>query len=275
VHKYEPERLFVIFTAYFDESGTHGGSPITVMGGVMANVAQWDRFEADFRRLKRRHGFSVFHTKKFKNRTGEFKGWSVPQAHALVADMKVISAHAFTEGAVMTLDNAAYQKEYLAGEKPRTLRLDSKYGLCFRRCLIHFLTIADKRRHKSKPTKINAILEAGHPNHGDAERIFFELKKEFKGTRFDLLDTYGLAEKDECDPLMVADFIAHSSYAVEIKKRDGKVQGQSTRRQERPPQGVGTAITHMSYRPGGLAEFKAKLVEKVNRRRGASSGQSS
>jgi hypothetical protein len=47
-HRWEPERIFVILTAYLDESGTHGDSPITVMAGVMANATQWARFEAEF-----------------------------------------------------------------------------------------------------------------------------------------------------------------------------------------------------------------------------------
>ena len=62
----------MIFTAYLNESGTHDGSPVTIMGGVLANALQWSRFEHEFRRIKKRHGFKIFHTKKFKKRSGDF-----------------------------------------------------------------------------------------------------------------------------------------------------------------------------------------------------------
>src|ERR1700730_13762739 len=35
-HRWRPGRIFVILTSYHDEAGTHGGSPVTVMAGVMA-----------------------------------------------------------------------------------------------------------------------------------------------------------------------------------------------------------------------------------------------
>lgn len=62
----------MILTAYFDESGTHGGSAVTVMGGIMANARQWTDFEAAFVGLKKKYGFEIFHTKKFKKRAAIF-----------------------------------------------------------------------------------------------------------------------------------------------------------------------------------------------------------
>jgi hypothetical protein len=37
-HRWRPGRIFVILTSYYDEAGTHGGSPVTVMAGVMATA---------------------------------------------------------------------------------------------------------------------------------------------------------------------------------------------------------------------------------------------
>ena len=66
----------MIFTAYCDESGTHDGSKVTVMGAVLANARRWRQIELEFCRLKRIHNFRVFHTKKFRRRSGDFKGWT-------------------------------------------------------------------------------------------------------------------------------------------------------------------------------------------------------
>jgi hypothetical protein len=40
-----PARLFMfVYTAYLDESGTHDGSPLTVLSGVLARAEQWRDF---------------------------------------------------------------------------------------------------------------------------------------------------------------------------------------------------------------------------------------
>ncbi len=66
--------MALAYTAYLDESGTHDGSPITIMAGVLGRADQWKKFQAKFDAVKARHGFEIFHTKKFKSRTGDFKG---------------------------------------------------------------------------------------------------------------------------------------------------------------------------------------------------------
>ena len=73
---WRPGQVFVILTAFLDEAGTHAGSPITVMAGVLGTANQWRRFEAELTKLKSRYGFEVFHTKQFKARSGEFRDWS-------------------------------------------------------------------------------------------------------------------------------------------------------------------------------------------------------
>jgi hypothetical protein len=74
--EWRPERLFVIFTAYLDESGTHGGSPITLMSAFLGSARQWQNFEKDYVKLRRIYGFSVFHAKDWRDTDGEFEGWS-------------------------------------------------------------------------------------------------------------------------------------------------------------------------------------------------------
>jgi hypothetical protein len=82
---------FVILTACLDESGTHDGSPATVAGALMGNVKQWDRFETGFSKLRNKHHFDVFHTKKFKKKTGDFTGGADQQCVALMDDLMVLT----------------------------------------------------------------------------------------------------------------------------------------------------------------------------------------
>ena len=283
-HRWEPERIFVILTAYLDESGTHDGSPVTVMAGMLANARQWEAFERDFRLIKARHRFQIFHTKKFKKKDGDFAGWTDGQCLALMSELAPLTATAFTEGVSVTLDNTDYEAEFRAGEKPRRMRLDSRYGFCFRNCLIFFAIEGLKRVHRGQYPKLHFVLESGHKNAGDALRIFNEVKAELEANGCDMLCDLLFADKDKCDPLMMADFLAHTAYMMgqaggrapdhwkvptEIQKIPQLTRGRSE-----------TGVTHLRFKPGGLAELKSVMIDQLKAKnasvkRPASEGQSS
>jgi uncharacterized protein DUF3800 len=87
-HRWEPGSFFLFgYTVYLDESGTHDGSAVTVMAGVLGRADQWKRFQVGYDGIKKKHGFEIFHTKKFKKKGGDFKGWTDDQCLALWADL--------------------------------------------------------------------------------------------------------------------------------------------------------------------------------------------
>ena len=59
-----------VYTAYLDESGTHDGSPLTVMGGVLGRAEQWRDFDKKFAAVQSQYGFRVWHLKSSKRRPG-------------------------------------------------------------------------------------------------------------------------------------------------------------------------------------------------------------
>jgi len=256
----------VILTAYLDESGTHAGSPVTVMAGMLANAQQWDAFDATFQRLKRKHHFQIFHTKKFKKKDGDFHGWNDGQCLHLMSDLAHLTASSFTEGVSVTLDNADYELEFRGGEKPRKMRLDSRYGFCFRNCLIFFALEGIKRVHRGRLPKLHFVLESGHKNAGDALRIFNEMKAELESFGCDMLAELVFADKDKCDPLMMADFLAHMAYMM------GQSGGRAPDHWRVVPDTTTalkmrrgeSGITHLRFKPGGLTELKGALIERLN-----------
>jgi len=284
-HRWQPERIFVVLTltTYLDESGTHGDSPVTVMAGIMANAHQWDRFETEFGRLKAQYGFRVFHTKKFKRRRGDFEGWHPIRQFALMQDLGALMSpsEAFIDSVTVTLNNADYKADYITGDKPRRLRLESKYGLCFRNCLMYFMLEGMKWIHEGSPPKMHFVLESGHPNRFEAVDIFNELKKEVKGYGADLLGEITLADKDDCNPLMMADFLAHTAYLMGQKDEHPANETAFADRAAQAPLPAGeSGVTHLRFAPGGLADLKNVLIEKLaaknaSAKRPASEGQSS
>lgn len=250
------------FTGYLDESGTHDGSEATVMGGLLARADQWKRFQNGFDRAKKEHGFRVFHTKKFKRKNGDFKGWTDHQCLELIADLGRLTSTGLTDGVAIALDNATYERHYKSEGKPNKARLDSKYGLCFRMCLYHFMQETIKRKYRKKYPDLHIVLEAGHPNSGDAERIFSEIKKEFESVGLNILRSLTITAKDKCDPLMMADFVAHSTLMLDRKARSGQAVSNP-----QPVQRGFTGITHFQSTPEGLANIRAHVLEQATRKR--------
>jgi hypothetical protein len=268
--------MALIYTAYLDESGTHTGAPVMVMGGVLATARQWETFEGEFSRIKARYGFKVFRTKELKDRSGNFAGWTAEQCLALMTDMAAITSNAFTEGVAMMIDPSEFEQDYRAGEKPKKLRLDSLYGLAFRQCLIFFAREMAKRQHRRKYPPLYLVLESGHRNIGDAIRIFDETKKELDAGKFASLQTITVADKEQCDPLMMADFIASATYQLEGKAIAGRPRMGSPAPVPAPRQ---SCITQLQFKPGGLANIKESLVATILqggvKRTSASSGEQS
>jgi len=207
-HRLEPERLFMIYTAYFDESDTHSKKPDLIMAAFLGTVRQWELFERRLKVLQRRDGFQIFHATDFRNRRGEFAGWSEPKAERLISDLAKLISTGLTEGLTMTLPHALYESEYRLPPFPKGMHKDSQYGVCFRTATHSLLRIilADKKRHK-----LHVVIEDGHKNVQDTVRIFKELKAEYAAFGHDLLGTMTVAAKAEALPLMVADFQAYLS----------------------------------------------------------------
>jgi hypothetical protein len=237
-HRWEPELPFLLFTAYFDESDTHGPSPNLIMAAFVASARQWELFGRRLRELQRRDGFTVFHATDFRSLNGEFRGWRADKCGRLINDLAVAIRDNLTEGVTVTLPRTLYESEYRAPPIPKGMHLDTQYGVCFRACL-HRLAQAittDRKRHK-----IHVVIERGHKNAGDALRIFDEVKAELsKVAGYELLGDVTLSKKTESMPLMVADFQAHASHISETRLKAGlpgyfqMVEPRPPKRNERP-----------------------------------------
>lgn len=229
------------------------------MGGFLARVDQWQRFQRAFGTLKKKYDFNIFHTVKFKNRKDDFKGWPDSKIAEFMLDFRQITSFGLTDSVVISLDNKSFRENY----KIEPTKLDSAYGLCFRNCLIYFLLEAMKRKRNGGFPKLHVVIESGHRNVGDAKRIFSETKLEFGA--IGILQTLTIADKNRCDPLMIADFAAHSTLMLQ---KQARINGTSTPRNQQVPKGY-VGMTHLESTPEGLANIRthatkmAELHKKV------------
>lgn len=254
----------LILTAYMDESGTHGGSPATVMSGAMANARQWSRFQGRLDVMKQRYGFRVFHAKDFKALSGEFRGWSAEKCWGFIHDFGIAGA-GLMEVVTCSLPNADYAHSYKrVASDPARLRLDTAYALCFRYCLTHLIMEVLRRlgHHKKLlQANLNVIAESGHRHAGDAKRVFDEIKEELEGLGCHTLGSLTFAKKDECDPLMLADYLATGTFRLEVAEQN-----------EPPEQPVTinrkvTGWTQITFDAQGLASLKSCLISGLGARK--------
>jgi len=65
----------MIFTAYFDESGTHAGAELTAMAGFLGDRRQWRKFEKRTGKLFKRFHVDVFHAIDVRRSDKDFAGF--------------------------------------------------------------------------------------------------------------------------------------------------------------------------------------------------------
>jgi hypothetical protein len=168
---------FMVMTAFFDESGTHGkDSPATVFGGFAANEAQWAQFEDSLKALMARFGVKHMHAKDFRQRRGDFSHsqMTLEQYCKFNSMFLQLIDNNLARGFVAVLSSARYKEIYRPRfYKKKKRRPDSEYGLCFRAIIIRALMFMVDNEDQ---IPFVPILESGHRNVSDAARIYREIK---------------------------------------------------------------------------------------------------
>lgn len=261
-HRWKPEELFVLFTAYFDEADTHGGAPHMAMGALLGHAREWEMFGRRLRDIKRTEDFKIFHATKFKAGKGEFEGWSPEKSMRVVSDLATIIQKNLTEGVLINLPYQRYIDEYRSGFKPKGIALDSQYGVCFRGIMAHIVGVlqATGKRHK-----LHVVVERGHHNAKNTEHVFNEIKEILKRRGIDLLGDWTLARKDERDELMIADYLVHS-YAIMIRPGGSGIKGYADEAPE--PKKGDAGLTFLEFQPHSLHALKLQMQQhRIERRR--------
>jgi hypothetical protein len=259
-HRWEPERLFVIFTAYFDEADTHGPAPTVILAAHVGHAYQWRQFEKKLARLQERYGFLIFHAKDFKGRSGEFSGWSEEKCGALIADLTQLIRNNLTGGLTVALEHSRYINEYRAPPIPKKMNLDSQLGVCFRACMSNLLDVLEARGYRDT---LNIVMERGHRNVFDCERIFNELKGYFRLAQGHFLREFTVASKETCAPLMVADLLAATNSMLRARLAQGTLDLTPL---VANPARKGAKLSFMELRPDALVGLKTGF-EKMRQRK--------
>src|SRR5690348_5454728 len=138
----------MLLRAYFDDSGTHAGSDVVVMGGLLGTVEQWERFEAAWsaklaRPLEGKPPLQKgFHLSACNARDGEFASYSDAEQDAVIHDFRQIILDAKLTSTASAIDRKAWD-EYIVG--PYRAVLGSAIAQCFADCMAETNRIANTR----------------------------------------------------------------------------------------------------------------------------------
>ena len=116
-----------------------------------------------------------------------------------------------------------YKEFYIGVKRLNGVAIDSAYGLCFRYCLGMVSSLAFQR-FPGKPLDIHFVLESGHPNLGNAESIFKEIRDKTRPSGEEMqniqasLRAISRGEKTENSGLQMADVSAYNCFQYECGK---------------------------------------------------------
>jgi hypothetical protein len=207
-HRWEPERGFMVFTAYFDESGTHRGADISGMAGFVGNARQWRKFEKRAGKLFKRFRVDVFHTIDVRRADKDFDGWTVDRKIEFLDEFQHVINETLESGVASFIRSEDYEY-YSKLEWPKRTRRDSKYTLLFRACLSQIIDTVAQISQLHEP-RLHIVLESGHANAEDAVRIYNWAQGRISQSQ--ALAGLTFSEKKGCLPLAAADLFAYTSW---------------------------------------------------------------
>jgi hypothetical protein len=217
-HRVELGRKFMILTAYFDESGTHGGSDTCIMAGFVGSVAQWRKYEKRVGKLFRRSRVDVFHAIDVRRGDKDFKGWTVDRKVKFLDEFYHIINETVELGVISILKEADY-KYYLELFRPRKAKAASRYAILFRSCLAALIERSSQKEDWTKNIhKLGIVVEDGCVNVNDAVRLHKEFSVRNESYK-KMMPTITFASKQGCLPIASVDLYAYSVYGMETGQK--------------------------------------------------------
>jgi hypothetical protein len=204
----------MMLTAYIDESGTHGPSPVSVMAGYVADARQWRNYEKRTEKLFRRYHVNVFHAIGVKRGDPPFKGWSVDKKLSFMDDFGVIN-NDLEFGFTAILRASDYEQFYAKKDRPKKVIQDTKYGVLFRATVAGMVEVIGSQAGKwPRDLQLNFVLETGHRNAPDAARLYDWCRSKMSERARKALGPMSFDTKANCLPLAAADHLAYAAYLM-------------------------------------------------------------
>lgn len=237
--------VMALLRAYFDDSGTHKGSPVVVFGGLIGTDIQWESFDEAWRAklaepLPGKPRLSKFHLSSCMAADGEFRDYKPVEREAVAGAFRDIILDYGLASTASAVDRAAWD-ELVSGNLRRVL--GSALQPCFLKCIDRALEFAKSRGY------VAIMFDKGTECHELSTLIdkYLWNMSEVVSVSFGKVEAF--------TPLQGADIIATESYWQAQNDLLGK-------KEVRPP----FQYYLSRARSEGLMFDRALIIEEVKRR---------
>lgn len=199
-----------MFTGYFDESGTHGGSKAIVVSGYVASDQQWLNFDREWKDELDVEGLSHFHMKDFVHSKKEFEAWKGDEPRRkrfierLIGIIRKHTRKSFSNAVILEaykdINSRFVFQEYFG----------TAYAFCSKMCLVG---LDNWRQEHGYQDSIEVVFEDGAIDRGVLTNL---LKR-------DNCPVPRFAKKRECLALEAADLIAWEHLKIYNQKEVGEL----------------------------------------------------
>jgi hypothetical protein len=201
-----------MFTAYFDDSGTHDGSLNVTVGGFVADVDQWVHFTREWGEFLVEFGLDehpgYFRMADYESRKGlPYEHWDNAKHLECIRRATGIIRRRVT--AAIAASFPAHSLAQMRRVLPRAFPKEYAYVTCAQVCWKNLGQWADE--HHPTERRIGSVFERGTAGEGavaqaHAQAAASNLAEEWRmgGIRFDF--------KKKMLPLQAADFFAYETY---------------------------------------------------------------
>jgi hypothetical protein len=196
----------VFLTAYFDESGTHEGSPVSVVAGYLATIHQWRVFETRWQKMLKGAKVNVFHMVDLEHSWGEFQGWSEEQRRKLIREATRI----IRDQTEMGVGLATFVQDF---NVTMTLPFQKWFGGIYGWCGWGAINIAARWAPQSGYTNpIHYIFEAGAKGRHELDHLIGDIENVPEGKSRYLIGEWGFQRKEDVVQLQAADFLSYEIF---------------------------------------------------------------
>jgi hypothetical protein len=199
--------------AYFDESGTHDGSPVLCMAGFIIERDAANQMSKSWLQMLSYFGLAFFHMADCANGAPPFDRLTKDQRIKVETEAIAIIKDTIAYGFAVTLNPGEFTRIV-----PRSPEIGSPYSLCVHTCLTGVRGWANQFNFKGS---ISYVFEAGHRSQGEANGIMTRIFKKPNLRSEHRYAGHTFADKRRVLPLQAADIIAWQWF-TETKRRSEK-----------------------------------------------------
>lgn len=207
----------LVLRAYFDDSGTHGGSEVVVWAGFMATCEEWGAIEEEWDALLRRYEITSFHATDVGHAERECEGWGINKREAAFLEFSRL----LTSRNVAGISSVVRRSDWNAVPDPGIRSLFPQPShLTFEHCMQQALNLAQGASLVTgKIEKVSLYFDCGAASNREGA-VGYDLARQYKSSWVvsPWFDQLGFRSVTDTIPLQAADLLAYETFRLEAAR---------------------------------------------------------